>query len=138
MIRTEVPETMREEFEKASLFFERKKEWRITNMYLNFFHADSYSYTSINCNMEREEMLRIAKRTGLNIGQIIDAVRMLMGTPVVTICEYIVSNCITEKTKTGCKWDISIEDGEKPEKEEGYVGMLEESGALEAMRDALI
>lgn len=107
-------------------------------MYLNFFHADSYSYTSINCNMEREEMLRIAKRTGLNIGQIIDAVRMLMGTPVVTICEYIVSNCIAEKTKTGCKWDISIEDGEKPEKEEGYVGMLEESGALEAMRDALI
>lgn len=136
MIRTEVPETMREEFEKASLFFERKKEWRITNMYLNFFHADSYSYTSINCNMEREEMLRIAKRTGLNIGQIIDAVRILMETPVVTRCEYIVPNCVTEKSKTGRKWDISIEDGEKPEREEGYVDMLEESGALEAMRDA--
>lgn len=133
-----MPETMREEFEKASLFFERKKEWRITNMYLNFFHADSYSYTSINCNMEREEMLYIAKRTGLNIGQIIDAVRILMETPVVTRCEYIVPNCVTEKSKAGRKWDISIEDGEKPEREEGYVDMLEESGALEAMRDALI
>ena len=69
-------------------------------MYLNFFHADSYSYTSINCNMEREEMLRIAKRTGLNIGQIIDAVRMLMGTPVVTICEYIVSVSYTHSEPT--------------------------------------
>lgn len=105
-------------------------------MYLNFFHADSYSYTSMNCNMERKEMLHIAKRTGLNIGQIIDAVRILMETPVVTRCEYIVPNCVTEKSKTGRKWDISIEDGEKPEREEGYVDMLEESGALEAMRDA--
>lgn len=105
-------------------------------MYLNFYRADPYSYTSINCNMEREEMLRIAKRTGINIGQIIDAVRTLTEKPVVTICEYIVPNCVTEKTKTGRKWDIYIEDGEKPEKEEGYVNMLEESGALEAMQDA--
>lgn len=83
-----------------------------------------------------EKKCSVSQKERLNIGQIIDAVRMLMGTPVVTICEYIVPNCVTEKSKTGRKWDISIEDGEKPEREEGYVDMLEESGALEAMRDA--
>lgn len=105
-------------------------------MYFNFFHADSYSYTSFNCDadMNRNDMLYVAKRTGLNIDQIIDAVQELKATSLVMDDGFAVPNNISKKTKTGKEWDIYLNEGEKPE-DEGFVDMLEESGALEAMED---
>lgn len=105
-------------------------------MYFNFFHADSYSYTSFNCDtdMNRNDILHVAKRTGLNIDQIIDAIRELKATPLVMNDGFAIPNNVSKKTKTGSEWDIRLEDDEKPE-DEGFVDMFEESGALEAMED---
>lgn len=81
-------------------------------MYVNLYKADAQSYTDKNFESIEKAMnfLRVKELPILKI----DSEGFL-------------------STKVG-EWKFSIRDGEIPEEEEGYVSMLEESGALDWAR----
>lgn len=85
-------------------------------MYVNLYKADVQSYTDKNFKSITEAMnfLRVKELPILKIDS-----------------EGIYSTEVGE-------WKFSIRDGEMPEEEEGYVSMLEESGALDWERESIM
>lgn len=80
-------------------------------MYINIYKASSYSY--IDRNFEKledaKEYLKIEQSESLNFK----------------------TNDLNELSVKYGDWTISIKDGNMPNEGEGYVSMLEESGALD-------